>query len=93
MEVLLPLLTAAAPAATRAFLVGAGGVVGKAAGNAVVDTVGGVADGIGNTINGIKNGIGNTISGVGSAITSFGQPAGQGQQRFYYTATQQPYIY
>ena len=50
MEVLLPMLAAAAPAAISAFAVGAargaGGVVGKATGDAVVSAVGNVNNAI-----------------------------------------------
>ena len=73
MGALLPLLADAAPAIVSGFAVGAargaGGIVGKAAGQAVVDTAGSIA---------------NTVGGIGSSITNFFSPPNSqqnGQQR------------
>ena len=77
MPALLPLLAAAAPAAISAFAVGAargaGGAIGKATGQGIVDATGNIIDASGNVIN---------------RITSFGQPQSMGQQRVIYLAQQ-----
>ena len=80
MGALLPLLVAAAPATVTAGAVGlasgAGRVLGRAAGQTVVNTAQGVMDAAGNVV---------------GAITSFGQPRGAGQQQFMNMANQQLY--
>lgn len=70
MAALLPLLADAAPSIVSGFAVGAargaGAIVGKAAGQAVVDVAGNVA---------------NTVGDIGSSITGFFNQQQNGQQR------------